>query len=133
MPDDSPTSPQGKSAPSRPAYILTLGLILAGVAVLFYLLSRDIRRGFVNEARNHAQYAAVCVAAAIPAADLAAIRGPGDADTDIYRRLQGILSHYQRAASDIRFIYLMRRSARPGAGLALNEGCRRWFAVLRKT
>jgi signal transduction histidine kinase len=99
-------------------YWLILLVPLLLVAAFFVFQYSAVRKNFVNEVRNHARYAATCTASAIDPADIERIRAPADADGEPYRRIQRVLTRFHDSAGDIRYVYVMRRSAAPDAKLS---------------
>lgn len=93
------------------------GLLLVWtiILLLFAFLYINARRSVINEIRHQAMGVAVAVAAGIPAADIARIRSPADADTAEYRRIQDFMTRVVSANPDVRYIYTMRRSEKDRA------------------
>ncbi len=81
----------------------------------FYLLYTANHHIVLNEIRQHAMGVAIAVAASIDAADLNAVQGPDDKETEPFLRIRSLLDRVSAADPDIRYIYTMRSSPDPFA------------------
>lgn len=88
-------------------------LVCLAISLPFVLLYLTSRRVVLNEIRNHAMGVAIAAAAGLEVGDLEAVRGPEDAGSTAYRRVQVQLARLIQANPDIRYIYTMRRSLQP--------------------
>ena len=102
-------------------YWLILLVPLLLVAAFFVFQYSAVRKNFINEVRNHARYAAICTASAIDPADIERIRGPSDEKSEPFRRIQRTLARFHDSAGDIRYLYVMRRSAAAGANSTMSS------------
>lgn len=110
---DSPASFQASERDRLAgATLVMLWLTNTLVFCILFLASRFV---VLSEIRNHAQGVAAAVASGLSGADLMAIRGPADQETDLYRHLQHQLDQAVRFNPDIRYLYTMRRSTQPFA------------------
>ena len=91
----------------------TLALVWFAVTLLVVILFQVSRYTAVSEIRRHAMGVAIAVAAGISADDVRHILHPDDQQTPVYARVQRHLDRAVQANPDIRYIYLMRKSAVP--------------------
>jgi len=106
-----PVAGHGSPWKRRAVYLLLFSLISTLFAVLYFIAYRTI----INEIRNHAMGVALAVPAAVEGETLLEIREEEDMERDEFSQVQGLLDRIERLNPDIRYIYLMRRSADPGA------------------
>ena len=105
----------GANGLCRNRWVLHL-LLWTLVAILFFFLYQVARRVVINEIRYHARGVAIATAAGIDVAGLEQVRTPADVSGPAYREVQEFLSGIARFNPDVRYLYTMRRSHRPGAG-----------------
>ena len=102
-----------------PARLHARMLILAGcwllVVALFLVMMRIAERAILDEIRAQARGTAIALAAGLDAKDLEAIRGPEDMDHPGFGRIQDLIDRVSADNPDVRYIYVMRRAAGPGA------------------
>jgi len=94
------------------------GLVLVWIAIilLFSLLLATARQTILNEVRSHAKGVAIATAAGIDGDELEPIDGPEDVSSEAFLRIQDRLVRISGLNPDVRYLYIMRRDSRPGAG-----------------
>ena len=96
-------------------YILLLLLITVVISFLFYRFYYIVRHEFVDEIRQYAKHLAASIAVNIKIEDIEQIHDSKDASKEVYKKLQMYLQQYKNNIDDVLYIYIMRRSKKPGA------------------
>jgi len=111
--------PVGVAAPGaawgRRAKYLALGAV---ITLLFILLYQIAYRAVINEIRYHAMGVAIATAAGVHAESLDGIRSLEDMRKESFLHLQEFIDRIEVLNPDVRYIYIMRRSMKEGAGPA---------------
>lgn len=85
------------------------------LVVLFAFLIRTARSSVINEVRAHAMGVAAALAGGIPADAVERVQGTGEGAAPDVALLQGLLARVTGLLPDIRYAYIMRPDAQPGA------------------
>ncbi len=86
------------------------------VMCFFIFIYSGMRIAYIEQARKFARFTAVCAAARINPGDLDSIQKPKDATGETYARLQKTLTAFRDSSEEgVRYVWIMRRSAAPGA------------------
>jgi len=96
----------------RRAVYLGLCALVSALFVVLYLIAV---RAVVNEIRYHATGVAIATAAGLDPRWVQGIHTPEDMGKESFASIQDFIDRIESLNPDVRYIYLMRRSARAGA------------------
>ena len=92
---------------------MLLGWVI--ILIIFFGLFLVGRQTLIQEIRSHAMGVAIALSEGLDLRDLDQVRDMDDMGNDAFVRIQSFLQRMTEANPDIRYIYTMRRSSKPGA------------------